>query len=289
MRILSVVYERLSENRIVDHKPTKMSYLHFINNFWAVYHSLDIHDRPNAYDITFYFYLLYRANRQGLFQRCNGDIIIRIPSKAVEYELHFNRKTLAVCRERLKACKLIDYMYGDRHTSPVYKILSVTVGNANGNANGNHIKDIKDIKDYKEEKDINENAILKKNYLESDEFLEKLEESWKENYRLSRGVDYVVTERDKKALKEIVRKIPIALKEINETDLGAAAENFLAAALEISDTWMQKNMSITLINNKFNEVLNILKNGNYGKQLEQLELARKIKDIYDYININGTI
>ena len=89
-------------------------------------------------------------------------------------------------------------------------------------------------------------------------------------YQQTKGLDYYYAAKDANALKSILQKIQYLMTEDEKDDenkLYAAYTAFINAIFYGShvDEWIKDNSSLTIINSKFNEIYNQIKNG-HGKQ-----------------------
>jgi hypothetical protein len=96
------------------------------------------------------------------------------------------------------------------------------------------------------------------------DFIDKLIESFAEKYEKVRGLEYHIVHREKersaagKILSVYKKKWPEATSDMAIDSLS----NYFESCLMITDNWLNQNMSLPIIINKFNEINSILKNGN---------------------------
>lgn len=93
---------------------------------------------------------------------------------------------------------------------------------------------------------------------------------WEENYKQSKGVEYYYTAKDAAAVKQILDKIRFCMPEAERDHEDIVLANFKAFANAIFygdriDGWLRDNLSLSIINSKFNEIHNLLRNGKSRK------------------------
>lgn len=93
---------------------------------------------------------------------------------------------------------------------------------------------------------------------------------WEENYKQSKGVEYYYTAKDAAAVKQILDKIRFCMPEAERDHEDIVLANFKAFANAIFygdriDGWLRDNLSLSIINSKFNEIHNQLRNGKSRK------------------------
>jgi hypothetical protein len=122
------------------------------------------------------------------------------------------------------------------------------------------------------DKSNNINPALKKNErnIRSDDsakksdFIERIIDQFLVCYRNFHGHDYIITNKFKergaaaKLLTIFKQKYPDANTEKMLIEINA----FLNQAIGINDHWLRNNMNLFIINSKYNQIINILKNGN---------------------------
>lgn len=93
---------------------------------------------------------------------------------------------------------------------------------------------------------------------------------WEEHYKQSKGVEYYYTAKDAAAVKQILDKIRFCMPEAERDHEDIVLANFKAFANAIFyggriDGWLRDNLSLSIINSKFNEIHNLLRNGKSRK------------------------
>lgn len=93
---------------------------------------------------------------------------------------------------------------------------------------------------------------------------------WEEHYKQSKGVEYYYTAKDAAAVKQILDKIRFCMPEAERDHEDIVLANFKAFANAIFyggriDGWLRDNLSLSIINSKFNEIHNLLRNGKTRK------------------------
>lgn len=93
---------------------------------------------------------------------------------------------------------------------------------------------------------------------------------WEEHYKQSKGVEYYYTAKDAAAVKQILDKIRFCMPEAERDHEDIVLANFKAFANAIFyggriDGWLRDNLSLSIINSKFNEIHNQLRNGKSRK------------------------
>lgn len=89
-------------------------------------------------------------------------------------------------------------------------------------------------------------------------------------YKYIKKVDYYFTGKDGFAIRQIMKKI-----EFQESG-ARIQDDFRFLLKNINDQWINENLSLSLINSKFNEILSKIKNGTTTKQRESKEDTKRI-------------
>ena len=77
---------------------------------------------------------------------------------------------------------------------------------------------------------------------------------WKEEYKKLKGIDYYESGKDKKAVGLLLSKFKKKNPEKNSEDMLEIIRSYFREALQIQDNYYSKNMSLTLLNSKVNEI-----------------------------------
>ncbi|MDD5013699.1 MAG: DUF4373 domain-containing protein [Atribacterota bacterium] len=119
------------------------------------------------------------------------------------------------------------------------------------------------------------------------DFIDDLVNCFANKYLEIRGIEYHIVHKEKerscaaKILKIYKKKYPNADTTMVFESMG---KYFEACLLLTTDNWLNKNMSLPIIINKFNEINNILKNGNQqrknGSGASEAELAASISSFF---------
>lgn len=89
-------------------------------------------------------------------------------------------------------------------------------------------------------------------------------------YKYIKKVDYYFTGKDGSAIKQIIKKIEF------QNSGASPRDDFRFLLKNINDQWINENLSLSLINSKFNEILSKIKNGTTTKQRESKEDTKRI-------------
>lgn len=88
-------------------------------------------------------------------------------------------------------------------------------------------------------------------------------------YKNKTGEDYYFTAKDAGNLKQLIKKIEFKLKEKNVPQKKEKVVESLEIILNrIQDKWILDNLSISIVNSKFNEIITQAKNGNTKESTE---------------------
>jgi hypothetical protein len=93
-------------------------------------------------------------------------------------------------------------------------------------------------------------------------------------YKYLKKVDYYFTGKDGAAIKQIINKIQF------QNSGAEIRDDFRFLLKNINDQWINENLSLSLINSKFNEILSKIKNGNTKKQSESKADTKRILEQY---------
>lgn len=97
---------------------------------------------------------------------------------------------------------------------------------------------------------------------ESDPSFNKCKEIFLKIYEERTAIKYYFIPKDAKALKELLNKIKFLSANASENyNLEDNFFAFIAKAYETSTPWLKENFSLPIINSKFNEIYNAIKNG----------------------------
>jgi len=107
------------------------------------------------------------------------------------------------------------------------------------------------IKHLEEDKEEDKNKIKNENVEMKNTFLSF--------YKTKKNLDYYFTGKDAGNLKQLTNKLKATLKSVGkEANLTDTFAGFLNA---INDEWILENLSISLINSKYNEILSKIRKG----------------------------
>ncbi|MBK8947181.1 MAG: replication protein [Ignavibacteriae bacterium] len=120
---------------------------------------------------------------------------------------------------------------------------------------------------------------IKETFKEKD-YIDKIIDVFAEKYFESRGINYFKIAKDRKAVGGLLKKVDTN-KNLNSEETLKQLKNFFFQCCLIPDQWYRENMSLTLINSKFNEIRSIIRRGNgtYSKHLTQDKLRGIAEDI----------
>jgi len=93
-------------------------------------------------------------------------------------------------------------------------------------------------------------------------FTGRMKKAYLEFYRNKTGLPYYWTGKDGKHLSELVKKIYFMFQEMQKIpDDDSVLSNFQMLLENIKDSWILQNLSVAIINSKFNEIVSNIKNG----------------------------
>lgn len=103
-----------------------------------------------------------------------------------------------------------------------------------------------------------ERKVKPKDYIDQivDIFAEEYQNTYKIDYTIEKG-------KDRSAASKILSEYKKVYKFSDSEGTLSGLRNFFKMALKIDDKWMQDNMSLSIIRNKFNTVKKFLRNGQY--------------------------
>jgi len=97
-------------------------------------------------------------------------------------------------------------------------------------------------------------------------------------YKNKKNVDYYFTGKDAGALKQLINKLKATLKSVGkEANLTDTFAGFLNA---INDEWILENLSISLINSKYNEILAKIRKGGSSKGYTGNDKFERVRQIF---------
>ena len=86
------------------------------------------------------------------------------------------------------------------------------------------------------------------------DFIEFIIDIWKEEYKKLKGTDYFESPKDKKAAGLLLTKFKKKNPEKNSEEMLEIIRSYFREVLQIQDLWYSKNMSLSLLNSKVNEL-----------------------------------
>ena len=93
---------------------------------------------------------------------------------------------------------------------------------------------------------------------------------WKEEWDKTGRTTYLDSEKDRKATGLLLKKAKKAWPDLDTEDISNKLRQYFKDALQIQDKWYSKNMSLSLLNSKPNEI------NQYIKEI------RKDREAYDF-------
>lgn len=110
----------------------------------------------------------------------------------------------------------------------------------------------------------------------------KLKTDFLQWYESQKEIAYYFTAKDAGSLKQLIKKIEFVGKSKHEGEGKEWVVDAFKWILEHLDEWTQKNVSLALINSRFNEILS------YGKQPKVSdEIRRKFLENYNVYKTAG--
>jgi len=126
------------------------------------------------------------------------------------------------------------------------------------------------IKHLEEDKEEDKNKIKNKNVEMKNTFLSF--------YKTKKNLDYYFTGKDAGNLKQLTNKLKATLKSVGkEANLTDTFAGFLNA---INDEWILENLSISLINSKYNEILSKIRKGGSSKGYTGNDKFERVRQIF---------
>lgn len=126
---------------------------------------------------------------------------------------------------------------------------------------------------------------IKTDKKEHADFLSKIIEAFQSSYFEILGIDYVVMSKGKersaasKLLQEYKKKYPDAKTD----EVISGLSGYFRSCCEVQDEWLRKNMSLSIIVSKFNEINNIIKNGRNNKNRSVASRSNELDSIIDRV------
>lgn len=77
---------------------------------------------------------------------------------------------------------------------------------------------------------------------------------WKEEYKKLKGTDYYESQKDKKAVGMLLAKFKKKNEDTNSEDMCEIFRKYFRDVLQIQDNYYSKNITLTLLNSKINEI-----------------------------------
>ena len=77
---------------------------------------------------------------------------------------------------------------------------------------------------------------------------------WREEYKKLKGIDYYEDKKDRKATGLLLAKFKKKNADTNSEDMLEIFRTYFRDVLRIPDPWYSKNMTLTLLNSKINEI-----------------------------------
>ena len=77
---------------------------------------------------------------------------------------------------------------------------------------------------------------------------------WKEEFKKLKGIDYYEDKKDRKAVGLLLAKFKKKNKDTNSEDMLEIFRTYFREVLQIQDPWYSKNMTLSLLNSKINEI-----------------------------------
>lgn len=244
-----------------------MNYIELINQFWMMRRS----KRITSSEADLYFYLLKECNER------NWENPFSHPNMLICATIGCSEKTLIEVRNRLKQKGLIDFESGERRLkNPVYKLLYCKkVSKEVSKPVSKEVSKKPDINIKLNETKLDNNSPKPPNgdlpSKKDPDFIDRIIEVFASSFSRIRGIDYTVTNKGKErsAAAKILKIYKDKYPNMDTESTLAGLQGYFEKCIVIQDNWLNNNMSLPMIINKFNEINNILKNGNKrpaGKQ-----------------------
>ena len=111
------------------------------------------------------------------------------------------------------------------------------------------------------------------------DYIDQLLDRWADEYKASRGIDYIITNRGKErsAISKILEEAKKRTPGQNGNEVKKSFKAYFKSCLNISDKWLFDNMSPPIIWSHFNKIQNQLSNG----KTRQFSKANQLSEI-DY-------
>jgi len=95
-------------------------------------------------------------------------------------------------------------------------------------------------------------------------------------YYSMKEIEYYWTDKDSNSLKEVISKIEFTIKSkdfiLNDKNIRASFQKIISS---INDNWIKENLSLTIINSKYNEIISKIKNGKGSLRERTIEKMEK--------------
>ena len=109
---------------------------------------------------------------------------------------------------------------------------------------------------------------------------------WREEYRKLKGIDYYEDKKDRKATGLLLAKFKKKNKDTDTENMCSIFRTYFRDVLRIPDPWYSKNISLSLLNSKINEInLHVLDLRRVRKQQkndkETAEDLKKVGKLYE--------
>lgn len=143
------------------------------------------------------------------------------------------------------------------------------------------------IEKENKEKESKENKEKKLPFEINNEIIEKIKDIWQLHYANTRNTKYQFNTKDISAITDLFYIFVDIYPENNLEQTIKVFEYYFENALKISDKWYFNNMTIYLLQTKFNEINTYISNENNWANNERNELYRKMQSINDYLTEQG--
>jgi hypothetical protein len=108
---------------------------------------------------------------------------------------------------------------------------------------------------------------------------------FEEEYLRKKGIDFYWNVSEATSCKSLIKKLKHLYKSENYEWNPENSKNSLIGMINVKDNWIQDNLSMKILNSKFNEIVNTLKNGKSKKGFDSkkrgAELEQVLRDRYE--------
>lgn len=171
-------------------------------------------------------------------------------------------------------------------------LVYVNINSENVNINSENVNK----STQRKEKERKEKKIIKEKYKKeskklpfeiNNEIIEKIKNIWLLHYANTRNTKYQFNTKDLTAITDLFY-IFVDIYPNNDLEQTIKVfEYYFENALKISDKWYFNNMTLHLLQTKFNEINTYISNENNRANNERNELYRKMQSINDYLTEQG--